>query len=146
MGTAEVAGSIGLTFFCNKCVEVFYRFRHEQVDEKELASTCNMAQAAFESLKAMGRPSSYVPDKYGLFDTNEEVLSFARAVRSGKRDAAVVINTLINDLVSLGNQQNSAEDRRAAAKNLQEFFDTLGDYSYVTTRESVRRSLAARDI
>ena len=51
MDTAAMVGLMGLTFFCNKCVEVFYKFSKDGIVSEELKETCKQAISAFKSLK-----------------------------------------------------------------------------------------------
>jgi len=138
MDTSAMVGSMGLTFFCNKCVEVFYKFSIEGVVSPELTETCRRAISAFKSLEWPKEQDVPSGENVALFNTNEEIKSFERvASESGQADE--ILTNLIRDLESML-QENSAETKKDVAKKLQKFFDTLGDYSFYTTRDCLRES------
>jgi isoleucyl-tRNA synthetase len=147
MAMADVVGSMGLTLFCNKCVEVFYRFRKDQqVDPEEFESTCNMARDAFESLRSPEAFSAQLSDRYSLFNTNEEVMSFAKMVEQRSEKAEELVVELLANIESVSSEQVDPIERKKAAESLQKFFDVLGDYSFDATRERLRRDVAVREV
>jgi hypothetical protein len=146
MAMTDIVGSMGLTLFCNKCVEVFYRFRQDNIDPEEFRNTCNMARGAFESFKSPETPAAQLSDRYSLFNTNEEVMSFARVVKQGTEDTKGTVDQLIAKIESVSNERVGMPERKEAAESLQEFFDMLGDYSFDATRECLRNNLAAREV
>lgn len=136
MGTAELVGSMGLTFFCNRCVEVFHKFDRDEEVSGELEETCKKALAAFKSLKWPAERPSVKAEKVALFNTNEEIRSFER-VLSRSKPASEALDVLIRDLEGMVSDKPVAE-KRETAKRLRGFFDILGDYSFYATRTSLR--------
>ena len=138
MDTAGMAGLMGLTFFCNKCVEVFYKFVQGETSP-ELDETCRRAICAFNSLKwprETGVPSG---EQVALFNTNEEIESFERVLASKSEHAEKMLNELIEELEFVL-EGTPLEERKKTAEKLQQFFDTLGDYSFYATRDCLRES------
>jgi hypothetical protein len=148
MAMADIVGSMGLTLFCNKCVEVFYRFRQGmELDLDEFKRTCSMAHSAFESFKSPEKiPSAPLPDRYPLFNTDEEVMSFAKVVEERSKDAEEILEELIANIESVSDEKAVMAERKRAAETLQSFFDVLGDYSFGATRESLCKNIAAREV
>ncbi|OHB59663.1 MAG: hypothetical protein A2173_06370 [Planctomycetes bacterium RBG_13_44_8b] len=141
MDTGAMVGLIGLTFFCNKCVEVFYKFKKNGIVSDELQQTCKRAISAFKSLKWPRETDLPDNEEKGLFNTNEEIESFERVLESESKSAEDILGNLIKDLeFILQDNTSSLEDRRKVAGNLQSFFDTLGDYSFYATRDCLRSS------
>lgn len=139
MGTAEMVGSIGLTFFCNKCVEVFHKFRQDEKLSDELIKTCKQGISAFNSLNWPNGGEIQTSEKVSLFNTNEEIKSFERLVISESVEAHKKLAALIQDLkLMIGDAPLSR--KKDVAHKLQDFFDTLGDYSFYATKECLRSS------
>jgi len=138
MGTAELVGSMGLTFFCNRCVEVLYRFDKGENVSSELEETCKKAITAFKSLKWPLEKDAIGGEKVGLFNTNEEIRSFEETLAAKSKTAPTeVLDHLINDLEIMV-AAKPAEEKKQTARQLRSFFDTLGNYSFCATRESLR--------
>ena len=138
MDTAGMVGLMGLTFFCNKCVEVFYKFSQEGTVSQELKETCKRAISAFKSLKwpkDLHMPSD---EKVALFNTNEEIESFQRLLESKSERAEKMLNDLIKELNFILEDTYPLAERKKKAKKLQVFFDTLGDYSFYATKDCIR--------
>ena len=138
MDTAGMVGLMGLTFFCNKCVEVFYKFGKEEVDSPELKETCKRAISAFKSLKwpkDLHMPSE---EKVALFNTNEEIESFERVLASKSEHAEKMLNELIEELNFVLKDTHPLPKRKEKAEKLQVFFDTLGDYSFYATKDCLK--------
>ena len=140
MGMAEMVGSIGLTFFCNKCVELFYEFRCEGRLTSKLNEICEEAIAAFESFKL---PNEKDPDLHGdertaLFNTNEEVKSFEQALGGSGKVNDETLNKWIEKIEFIIDEQASIDKRKQTADEVIGFFDTLGDYSFYASREASR--------
>lgn len=139
MGTAEMVGSMGLTFFCNRCVEVFHRFSEEPSISTELEDTCRKAINAFESLKWPNVASGDITDRVQLFNTNGEVKSFAYALKEvGEEDVDKKLDEVIKSLHKVLEQEADIEERKETASKLVRFFDSLGDYSFYATRNAIR--------
>ena len=138
MDTAGMVGLMGLTFFCNKCVEVFYKFHKEEVDSPELKETCSRAIYAFKSLQWPREQGMQLDEKVALFNTNEEIESFQRWLESKSGKAEKMLNDLINELNFVLEDTHLLSERKKKAKKLQDFFDTLGDYSFYATKDCVR--------
>ena len=139
MDTAAMVGLMGLTFFCNKCVEVFYKFSKEGVVSEELRETCKRAISAFKSLKWPKEPDLLSDEKVALFNTNEEIESFERVLESKSEHAEKILDKLITELEFVL-QGASLEQRKQTAESLQDFFDTLGDYSFYATKDCLREA------
>lgn len=147
MAMADVVGSMGLTLFCNKCVEIFYRFQQgQQVDADELEDTCSMARSAFGSFKSPESYTAQPSDRHSLFNTNEEVMSFAKVVEGQSEKTEKVLEELIANIESVCDEKTASSERKKAAESLQKFFDRLGDYSFHATRECLRKNISAREI
>ncbi|MDH4240493.1 MAG: hypothetical protein OEW48_13110 [Phycisphaerae bacterium] len=140
MDTAAMVGLMGLTFFCNKCVEVFYKFSKEGVVSEELKETCKRAISAFKSLKWPKEPDLPNGEKVALFNTNEEIESFERVLASKSEHAEKMLNELIKELSFVLEDTNPLAKRKTVAKKLQDFFDTLGDCSFYATRDCLREA------
>jgi len=140
MDTAGMVGLMGLTFFCNKCVEVFYKFSQEGSVSQELEETCERAISAFKSLK--WPKDLHIPskEKIALFNTNEEIESFERVLASKSEKAEKMINELIEEINFVLNDTCPLDERKERAEKLQVFFDTLGDYSFYDTRDCLREA------
>jgi len=138
MDTAGMVGLMGLTFFCNKCVEVFYKFSKEEVDSPELEETCKRAISAFKSLKWPREQDMPLDEKVALFNTNEEIESFERVLESKSEQAEKMLNDLINELNFVLKDTNLLAERKKKAEKLQDFFDTLGDHSFYATKDCLR--------
>lgn len=141
MDTSAMVGLMGLTFFCNKCVEVFYKFKCGKVtsDSKELKQTCERAITAFKSLKWPKVQGAPTVAERAIFNTNEEIESFEHAIALQSEDTTKELDKLIEDLEFVL-EGESSEEKRQKAEKLQRFFDTLGDYSFYATRDSLRIS------
>ncbi|MEN6385983.1 MAG: hypothetical protein ABFD79_12410 [Phycisphaerales bacterium] len=139
MGIEEMVGAMRLTFFCNKCVEIFYRFRIGQ-EAKELKQICEMATLAFKSLKWPQERDVNVTigQSAALFNTNEEIESFKimMATRTGTPEK--YLNEIIDWLSIVQMEEKPMEERKSNAEKLQGFFDTLGDHSFYASRECQR--------
>jgi len=143
MGTSSMVGSIGLTLFCNKCVEAFHRFRQERQLLPDDKQTFETAVRAFKSLKLFSSESSGVrAERVALFNTNEEIDSFENALRSSNwdSDAAVALDALIAEIESVLNDASLEQETTEKAKKLQDFFNTLGNCSFYATREHIRKA------
>ena len=140
MSTAEMVGSMGLTFFCNKCVEVLHDFGKTEESSHDLMTMCETAKEAFQSLKWPSDSSCAPSDKVALFNTTEEVNSVARVLTSNGKKAENALNSLIDKIEVIENSNESPENRKDAARELQSFFDTLGEYSFCATMEHIRNS------
>ena len=141
MDTAAMVGLMGLTFFCNKCVEVLYKFGKDGIVSDELKETCKRAITAFKSLKWPTEESDMpLDEKIALFNTNEEIESFERALTSGSGGTTEVLDRLIGELEFILRQDESLTDRKKTAEKLQEFFDTFGDYSFYATKDCLRET------
>lgn len=141
MDTSAMVGLMGLTFFCNKCVEVFYKFKCGKVtsDSDELKQTCTRAIRAFKSLKWPREPDVPSVAERAIFNTNEEIESLEQVMAIETEKANETLDTLIRDLEFVL-KGRSIEERKQKAEKLQRFFDTLGDYSFYATRDSLRIS------
>ena len=140
MDTAGMVGLMGLTFFCNKCVEVFYKFSQKGSVSQELKETCKRAISAFKSLKWPKEPDVPSGEKVALFNTNEEIESFERVLASKSEHAEKMLNELIKELSFVLEDTQPLAKRRKVAKKLEDFFDTLGDHSFYATRDCLRES------
>ncbi|MBW8041875.1 MAG: hypothetical protein FVQ85_18005 [Planctomycetes bacterium] len=140
MDTAAMVGLMGLTFFCNKCVEVFYKFGKEEVDSPKLKETCKRAISAFKSLKWPREQDIPLDEKVALFNTNEEIESFERVLKSKSEQAEKMINELITELSFVLEDTHPLNERKEVANKLQDFFDTLGDYSFYATKDCLREA------
>ena len=140
MDTAGMVGLMGLTFFCNKCVEVFYKFSQQGVISPELKETCRRAISAFESLKWPRELDVSRGDRVALFNTNEEIESFERVLASKSEHAEKMLNELIKELSFVLEDTYTLAKRKKVAKKLQDFFDNLGDHSFYATRDCLRES------
>lgn len=138
MDTQAMVGLMGLTFFCNKCVEVFYRFSEDGIVSPELTDTCERATWALKSLKWPAEPSIASEEKVALFNTNEEIESFEQALRSRSGETGKFLEKLISDLELIPEKTSPQEERQRIAGELQGFFDTLGDYSFYATKDCLR--------
>lgn len=141
MDTSAMVGLMGLTFFCNKCVEVFYKFKCGKItsDSEELKQTCERAITAFKSLKWPIEPDVPSVAERAIFNTNEEIESLEQVMASETEEENETLDTLIEDLQDVL-QGTSLAERKQKAEKLQRFFDTLGDYSFYATRDSLRIS------
>jgi hypothetical protein len=74
-----------------------------------------------------------------IFNTNEEIESFEYVIASEPEDTNKTLDKLIEDLECVL-KDNSPEEKIQKAEKLQRFFDTLGDYSFYATRDSLRIS------
>lgn len=138
MGTAEMVGSIGLTFFCNRCVESLYDFKKSGVVSDELARLCKEAIAALRSLD-WSKVEPEGVERIALFQTNEEVRSLKGVLRDFKwKDARDALDELIPELQIILKEERTQEERKRVAGKLQQFFNTLGNYSFYATRDCVR--------
>ncbi len=139
MDTAGMVGLMGLTFFCNKCVEVFYKFSQGR-DSPELDEICRRAICAFKSLKWPKEPDLPIDEKVALFNTNEEIESFERVLTFESGEAKNVLDTLIRDIEFVVVANGPIEKRKKVAEKLQRFFDTLGDHSFYATKDCLREA------
>lgn len=139
MDTGAMVGLMGLTFFCNKCVEVFYKFNNDKVNPEELEQTCKHAISAFKALKWPREPNVPSVAERAIFNTNEEIESFERVITSKPEDANETLDTLISDL-EIVLEDNPLEQRKQVAARLGRFFDILGDHSFYASRDSLRIS------
>jgi hypothetical protein len=139
MGTAEIVGAMGLTFFCNRCVEAFYTFKKSGIVTQELKNICGEAISAFKSLDWISsvRQGS---TRVALFNTNEEVQAFAKVIEAQKQEADDAINILIEKLESIIDIDTATSKKQRTAGELQRFFDMLGNYSFYATRDCIRTS------
>lgn len=136
-----MVGLMGLTFFCNKCVEVFFKFRNNKVDPDEFEKTCKQAIASFKSLKWPKEQGAPTMAERAIFNTNEEIDSLEHVIEFESENTSEhldTLDTLIKNLEFVLKQDNSFEQRKEAALKLQHFFDILGDYSFYATRDSLR--------
>jgi len=140
MDTAGMVGLMGLTFFCNKCVEVFYKFSQEGSVSQELKETCKRAISAFKSLKWPREQDMPLDEKVALFNTNEEIESFERVLESKSEQAEKMINDLIEKLSFVLKDTHPLDERKEVANKLQDFFDTLGDHSFYATKDCLREA------
>ena len=141
MGVQEMVGSITLTFFCNRCVELFHEFQQNGVLTDELKATCQRAVRAFESLKWPMGGDLVSDEKVPLFSTNEEVRSFEQALGSKAETVdRATLDKWIQKLEVILSDDIDVDQKKHVAGELQGFFDTLGDYSSYATRESLRSS------
>lgn len=142
MGTSSMVGSIGLTLFCNKCVEAFYRFRQEGRLLPPDKETFETAVKAFKSLKWFSESSGERAERVALFNTNEEIDSFESALRStnGDDDAVMALDTLIGEIEGVLKDASLEQETKEKAKKLQDFFNTLGNCSFYATREHIRKA------
>jgi len=139
--STSMVGSMGLTLFCNKCVEAFYRFRQQGELSPEYKKTFNAAVRAFKSLKWLSEPSGVRSERVALFNTNEEIDSFENALRSSNSSVdEAALDGLIAEIESVLNEASSLEERKAKAEKLQGFFNTLGNCSFYATREHIRKA------
>ena len=141
MGTSSMVGSIGLTLFCNKCVEAFYRFRQDAQLLPHDRKTFETAVRAFKSLRWFSESSDVPAERVALFNTNEEIDSFENALRSsnGGNDEADALDTLIADIESVLKDASLEQEAKEKAEKLQAFFNTLGNCSFYATREHIRK-------
>ena len=139
MDNGAMVGLMGLTFFCNKCVEVLYKFRSDKATPGELEEVCTRAVNAFKSLKWPKEPSVLSAADRAIFNTNEEIESFERVIGGESEEANETLDSLINDLQFVIKDE-PLEKRKHVAEKLQRFFDILGDYSFYASRDSLRMS------
>lgn len=142
MSIEGMVGSIGLTFFCNKCVESFYGFRQNGILTEELQRTCECAIHAFESFKWPISGTLVSDEKVPLFNTNEEVKSFEQVI-SAQNEAFdnTTLDKWVGKLQSILDENILLEEKKQVAEELQKFFDTLGDYSFYASRDALRSSV-----
>lgn len=142
MGMAEMVGSIGLTLFCNKCVELFYEFKQDGNLTDELSETCKHAIAAFRSFRLPNGEdvAGDSGERIALFNTNEEVRSFEQALGGSEKVNDDTLNKWIGKMEVLLDKSASLDNRKQTADDLRQFFDTLGDYSFYASREALRSS------
>jgi len=139
MDAEAMVGSMGLTFFCNKCVEAFYNFSNERQEQipDDLREVCGKAVQAFKSLEWTPGSSDY-PSDVGLFNTHHDVETFANAVRSGQgSDERGIIKKIVHQLESILDDNTPLEGKRKIAEEMQEFFDRLGDNSFYATQDFI---------
>jgi hypothetical protein len=142
MGAAEMVGSIALTFFCNKCVELFLKFNKDGVLTDELGEACRRGIRAFQSLKWPNGGDLVSDEKVPLFNTSEEIKSFERAMRSQSESISLAnLDNWVRKIQSILDDNVSVEEKKRTAQELKTFFDTLGDCSFYATRESLRSSV-----
>ena len=140
MDTAGMVGLMGLTFFCNKCVEVFYKFTRGESSSSELNEICNRAISAFKSLKWPREIDLQSTEQIALFNTNEEIESFERVLESQSGQAEKMLNELIEELNFVLCNEKPLNQRVEKARKLQLFFDTLGDYSFYATKDYLKET------
>lgn len=139
MGTVDMVGSMGLTFFCNSFVEALFDFECSGNASQSLREMCRHAALSFESLK---KPDAEVPrqsDRTALFDTEEDIRCFER-ILSGSAGDFSVLDKLVDQIRQVA-EGTDLDARKKQAKELREFFDALGDCSVYMTRERLRDSL-----
>lgn len=137
MGTAEMVGSMGLTFFCNRCVEILYKFdRDGEAVLPDVKSACTKAIVAFRSLKWPTQGQRARGERVGLFNTSEEIRSFERLISDRAEAPDQVIDSLIDELESMVSDK-PLNEKKETAKKLRGFFDVLGDYSFHAARQSM---------
>ena len=141
MDTMAMAGSMGLTFFCNKCVEALYKFKGTGIVSDELKKVCMEAMSGLKSLKWPAEGCMVSGEKTALFNTNEEIKTFERALPRGNGGPDKELERLIKNLgVLLEDKPIGKQKKVAAAEQLQRFFDILGDYSFYATRDCLRET------
>ena len=140
MDSGALVGLMGLTFFCNKCVEVLYKFGNDGKSTDEFKKTCKKAISEFKALKWPGETGPPSIGERSLFNTNEEIESFERVLASDEPDAEKTLDSLISKLELLLMEQKPQAKRKHAAKELQGFFDKLADYSYYAGRDCMREA------
>lgn len=139
MDTSGMVGLMGLTFFCNKCVELFYHFSVDGNLTDELRETCQKAVTSFKSLTGINIETEIGgSEKMALFNTNEEIESFEKALEPGKEKNN--LDKLIADLELMICEEEDLDKKKEVASKLQNFFDALGDYSLYASRDCSRNS------
>jgi hypothetical protein len=141
MGTADMVGSMGLTFFCNSFVEVLFDFERTGNAAQPLTDMCKYAASSFESLKSPEGEMVHAGDRAGLFGTEEDIRCFEQVLSRQQPGDFSFLDKLVCSIrqVAQGNDLNA---RREQAKALREFFDALGDCSVYITRDRLRDSVA----
>ena len=138
MKAEAFVGSMGLTFFCNKCVEQFYEFQKSngQISD-QFVEVCNGAIHAFHSLKEP-RSETLIPKngKIGLFNTYQEMATFEHILKN-QESGRQWLDQIIDELKRITDRKTPQEERIQIAEKMQNFFDELGDYSYGALRESI---------
>ena len=140
MDTEAMIGSMGLTFFCNRCVEAFHEFRKQHTGVTDnLKNVCLKAIHAFTSLKdPLASPEEGQTERIALFDTNLEIDVFINALGIKEQESLEEqLDRLIADLRSVIDISTPDEDKFVKAERMQKFFDTLGDYSFYATRDCI---------
>jgi hypothetical protein len=135
MAKSGMVGLMGLTLFCNKCVEVFYNFANDGKQTDELRKVCQNAIYSFKSLAGPVLRDSSV-EKLALFDTNEEITSFEQALSSDQENVNLI--NLIRDLEIILDEGVNVPQKKEIAEKLQRFFDMLGDYSFYATNDCLK--------
>lgn len=132
-----MVGLMGLTFFCNKCVEIFYMFSQDGNSTAEFKEICKKVKYSFQSFMV---PINSIPDseKLSLFNTNEEVESFEQVLES-KKDKGF-IEEIVLDIDVLLDESQDVEKRKKISEKLQNFFDALGDHSFYATKDCLRET------
>lgn len=121
---------MGLTFLCNRCVEVLYKFVNQGDDSKELKETCELALNAFKALRWPKYPP-IISSVY--FNTNEEIDLIEKVLNVRKLSIDEMIVKLQFAL-----KFKDIKKRKRTAKELQIFFDFLGDESFYATKDYLR--------
>ena len=138
MDTSGMVGLMGLTFFCNKCVEGFYKFTQDGQLTDDLKNTCKQAIYSFKSLT---EPTAIETgsERLALFNTNEEIESFEKVLNPNGDDR--LLANLISDLELLVDENGTdSQKKKDIASKLQGFFDSLGDFSFYATKDCLRNS------
>ena len=121
---------IGLTFFCNRCVEVFYRFARDKSSSPELNEIGKQAISAFKSLKWPRESQS------DLFNTFGELKCLEKMLKSSEeQNVDDLIDDLRKDIEVVICDEKPLDERVEKAEHLVLFFDTLGDHSVYATKE-----------
>lgn len=141
MGTADMVGSMGLTFFCNRFVEALFDFERTGDAGQSLTDMCKYAASSFESLKKPEGEIVYAGDRAALFGTEEDIRCFEQVLSRQQPGDFSFLDNLVRNIrqVAQGDDLNA---RKAQAKALREFFDALGDCSVYITRDRLRDSVA----
>ena len=143
MDAEAMVGSMGLTFFCNRCVVAFNEYRKQRTGASDnLKKVCHTAINAFNSLRQpFENPEGTQTEKVALFDTNQEVNTFERVLlTNGSGSEEEQLNKLISDLKAIIDDKTPFEEKSEIAERMQKFFDTLGDYSFYATRECIEKT------
>lgn len=140
MGTVDMVGSMGLTFFCNRFVELLFEFERKGAENDTLVTICNETASSLESVSRLEEGGTRIGDQMALFGTDEDIRCFEQVVAARKEDERSFLNTLAREIRYVAHGDDLGQ-RKANAKRLREFFDELGDVCVCVTRDRMRDSV-----